>query len=68
MPWWEMILFFIAVGLAVWGFISWVGVNKRFLTRKTDRTAQDLYDDHADSPKKQRQYARDHSGNWSDGG
>ncbi len=66
MPWWETILFLIAVGLAIWGFVSMVGVNRRFLTRRTNRTAQDLYDDYADSPKKQRQYAREHGGDWSD--
>ena len=64
MPWWETVLFFIAVGVAIWGFISMVGVRTRFLTRRTGRRAEDLYDDYADSPKKQQQYAREHGGSW----
>jgi hypothetical protein len=66
MPWWETILFLIAVGVAIWGFISMVGVRTRFLTRKTTRSAQDLYENYADSPRKQRRYAREHGGEWSD--
>lgn len=66
MPWWETVLFLIAVGVAIWGFISMVGVRTRFLTRRTTRTAQDLYADHADSPREQRRYAREHGGEWHD--
>jgi hypothetical protein len=68
MPWWEAVLFLIAAGVAIWGFISMVGVNKRWLTRGSGRRAQDLYGDYADSPKKQRRYAREHGGTWSDHG
>jgi hypothetical protein len=66
MPWWETVVFLIAAGVAIWGFLSMVGVNKRWLTRGHDRRAEDLYDDYADSPKKQKQYAREHGGTWSD--
>jgi hypothetical protein len=65
MPWWETVLFLIAVAVAIWGFISMVGVRTRLLTHRTNRTAQDLYDDYADSPRKQRRYAREHGGTWS---
>jgi hypothetical protein len=64
MPWWELILFFAAVILAIWGFASIVGVRTRFLTRRTDRTAEDLYDRFADSPRRQRKYAQRHGGEW----
>jgi hypothetical protein len=64
MPWWEAILFFAAVILAIWGFVSMVGFRTRFLTRRTDRTAQDMYSKFADSPRKQRRYARHHGGEW----
>ncbi|MGD0934552.1 MAG: hypothetical protein ABR922_08265 [Streptosporangiaceae bacterium] len=47
MPWWEAILFFAAVILAIWGFMSMVGFRTRYLTHRTDRTAGDLYDDYA---------------------
>jgi hypothetical protein len=64
MPWWEAILFFAAVILAIWGFISIVGFRTRYLTRRTDRTPEDMYSDYADLPRKQRRYARRHGGEW----
>jgi hypothetical protein len=64
MPWWEAILFFAAVILAIRGFMSMVGFRTRYLTHRTDRTAEDMYRDYADSPRKQRSYARRHGGEW----
>ena len=58
------ILFFAAVILAIWGFASMVGFRTRYLTHRTDRTAQDMYGKFADSPRKQRRYARHHGGEW----
>jgi hypothetical protein len=55
-----------AVVVAIWGFISLVGFRTDILTRKTYRTAEDLYPDYADSPRKQRRYAREHGGQWHD--
>jgi hypothetical protein len=66
MPWWEALLFFAAVILAIWGFASLVGFRTRSLTRRTDRTAQDMYADFADSPRQQRRYAKRHGGDWHD--
>jgi hypothetical protein len=64
MPWWEALLFFAAVIFAIWGFASLAGFRTRTLTRRTDRTAKDMYDEFADSPGKQRTYARRHGGEW----
>jgi hypothetical protein len=66
LPWWEEVLFFMAVALAIWGFVSIVGFRTRTLTRKTDRTAEDLYPRYSDSLRKQRRYAREHGGEWRD--
>ena len=66
MPWWEEILFLMAAGLAIWGFISLVGFRTRTLTRRSNRTAEDLYGNYADSPRKQRRYAREHGAQWRD--
>ncbi|MGP0025254.1 MAG: hypothetical protein ACLPKE_18135 [Streptosporangiaceae bacterium] len=66
MPWWEAVLFFAAVILASWGFASMVGFRTRYLTRRTDRSAEDLYGPYADSPRKQRRYARRQGGQWRD--
>ena len=64
MPWWEALLFFAAVIVAIWGFLIMVGVETRFWTRRTDRTAQDMYGEFADSPRQQHRYARRHGGEW----
>ena len=58
MPWWEAVLFLVAVALAIWGFLSLVGFQTRTFTRRTDRTAADLYPQYADSPHQPRRYSR----------
>jgi hypothetical protein len=45
--WWIYIVMPVLFALAIYGFISWTGVQKRFLTGKTDRTAEDMYDQFA---------------------
>ena len=67
MSWWEIILFIAVVIFAIYAFASIVGFRTRTLTRPTDRTAQDMYDNYADSPRKQRRYARHHGGEGHDG-
>ncbi|HEX4256534.1 MAG TPA: hypothetical protein VH089_15675 [Streptosporangiaceae bacterium] len=54
MPWWETVFFLIVAGLSIWGFCSMVAIHKRFLTRRTSRSAQDLVDYYAGSPKDPR--------------
>jgi hypothetical protein len=66
MAWWGYILFALAVVLAVKGFLALVGVETRWVTRKSTRTAEDLYQDYADSRREQRRYAREHGGEWHD--
>jgi hypothetical protein len=65
MPWWETILFIAVVLLAVWGFASIVGFRTRTLTRRTDRTAENMYDNFADPPHEQRGHVREHGGDRS---
>jgi hypothetical protein len=36
------------------------------LARKTSRTAENMYDDYADTPRQQPRYARQHGGQWRD--
>jgi hypothetical protein len=61
LPWWEAVLFLIAVALAVWGFISLARFDTRLVTRRTNRSAEDLYSSHANLSRKQRRYAREHA-------
>ena len=67
MPWWGDVLFLIVAGIAIWGFASLVGFRTHMLTDKTSRTAENLYSEYADSPRRQRRYAREHGGEWRDG-
>ncbi len=67
LPWWGYVLFLMAVAVAIWGFISLTRFRTDILSRRTYRTAEDLYPNFADSPAKQRRYAREHGGEWHDG-
>ena len=67
MTWWEIILFIAVVIFAIYAFASIVGFRTRSLTRPTDRTAENMYGNYADSPRKQRTYARHHGGDGHDG-
>jgi len=67
MSWWEIILFIAVVIFAIYAFASIVGFRTRTLTRRTDRTAENMYDNYADPPRKQHRYARHHGGEGRDG-
>jgi hypothetical protein len=41
---WIDIVMPILFALALWGFLPWTGLQKKVLTRKTDRTAENMYD------------------------
>jgi hypothetical protein len=62
LQWWEAVLFFMSVGAAIWGFLSLAGFWTRTLSRRTERTAESMYPNYADSARKQRRYAREHGG------
>jgi hypothetical protein len=49
--WWIYIVMPILFALGIYGFLRIIGVQKRFLTSKTDRRAEDMYDEFADPPK-----------------
>lgn len=66
LPWWGYVLFLIVVAVAVWGFVSLVRFRTRDLSRKTDRTAEDMYPTYADSASKQRRFAQERGGQWRD--
>ena len=45
--WWEYVIAVIVVAIAIWGFASLTGFGTRVLSRKTDRTAEQMYPDYA---------------------
>lgn len=52
--WWIYIIVVIVLALGVYGFLSLVGLETRWLSSRTNRSAEDLYDRFADSPGKRR--------------
>jgi hypothetical protein len=48
--------------IGIYCFLRIVGWQTRLRTSKSTRRAEDLYDQFADSPRKQRAYARHHGG------
>jgi len=49
--WWVDIVVVALFIFGIYGFATLVGFNTRWLSRKTDRRAEDLYDEHADPPR-----------------
>jgi hypothetical protein len=60
--WWEYIVIPVLLLLGIYGFLVLTGYEKRVLTRKTDRTAESMYGNYADSARKQRRLAKRHGG------
>jgi hypothetical protein len=50
----------------VYCFWVLVGFETRVVSRKTNRTAESMYSNYADSNRKQRRYARKRGGEWKD--
>ena len=65
--WWQYIIIAAVLVLGVYGFLIFTGFETRNLSRRTTRTAEDMYPGYADSPRKQRRYARQHGGEWTSG-
>jgi hypothetical protein len=66
MVWWEYVLVAAVLLAGIYGFLVLTGYVTGFLSRGTDRTAESMYGDYADSLRKQRRYARKHGGQWHD--
>lgn len=67
--WWQYIIIAAVILLGIYGFLTFTRFETRFLSRRTDRTAADLYPHYADSLRKQRRQVRQHEAEWaSDGG
>jgi hypothetical protein len=49
-----------------YAFVELAGWRTRGLTRRSSRTAESMYDNYADSPAKQRRYAKSRGGEWRD--
>jgi hypothetical protein len=56
-----IVALFIFAGYA---FLQMVGWRTRWLNRHTKRTAESMYDQYADPPRKQHRYAQERGGTW----
>lgn len=65
--WWQYIIIAAVLVLGVYGFLTLTGFETRNLSRRTTRTAEDMYPSYADSLRKQRRDARQHGGEWTSG-
>jgi hypothetical protein len=68
--WWQYIIIAAVLVLGIDAFLVFTGFETRTLSRRTARTADDMYPGYADSLRKRRRYARQHGGEWTshDGG
>ena len=51
--------------MGIYCFAVLCGWQTRLLSRRTSRRAEDMYDDYADSTRRQRR-AKEHGGTWQD--
>jgi hypothetical protein len=68
--WWQYIIIAAVILLGIYGFLTLTRFETRFLSRRTNRTAADMYPGYADPGRKQRRHARQHGSEWAsdDGG
>lgn len=64
--WWQYLIGAVVVIVVVYAFISLVRFQTRRLSSRTNRTAEDVYDNYADPLRKQRKYAQERGGEWKD--
>src|SRR5579863_7585491 len=53
--------------IGIYCFTVLTGFQTRMLARRSNRRAEDLYDQYADSPRKQHRSAQEHGGSWHEG-
>ena len=51
MQWWMYIVVIAVLALGIYGFVLMVRFRTSWLTSETNRRAEDMYDQYADSPR-----------------
>ena len=65
--WWIYVVVVLLLVAGIYAFLQLIGFRTQMLTRRSTRTAEDMYENYADSPGKQKRYARRRGGEWRDG-
>jgi hypothetical protein len=63
---WIYVAVVIVLAAGIYAFIELTGARTRWMNRHSALTAESMYDNYADSYRKQRRYAREHGGEWRD--
>jgi hypothetical protein len=66
MAWWVCLLVGAVLLAGIYGFVVLARYVTGFLSSGTDRAADSMYGNYADSLRKQRRYARKHGGRGQD--
>ena len=64
--WWLNIVILLVIIGGIYGFVVMARARTKRLSSHTDRTAEQMYDEFADSPKAQRRFARRRGATWRD--
>ena len=59
---WIYLIIVPVLGFGIYAFLSITGVQTRWLSRRSNKTAESIYDNYADPDHKQHQYAQHHGG------
>ena len=65
--WWQYLIIAAVILLGIYGFLVFTGFETRNLSRRTSRTAADLYPHYADSSRKRRRDAGQPGGQRASG-
>ena len=63
---WIYLIVVAVLGFGIYAFLSITGVQTRWLSRRSSKTAESMYDNHGAPARKQQRYARQHGGTWTD--
>jgi hypothetical protein len=63
---WIYLIVAAVLGFGIYAFLSVTGVQTRWLSHRSNKTAESMYDNHGDPDRKQHRYARQHGGVWTD--
>ncbi|HEY7050314.1 MAG TPA: hypothetical protein VH373_24075 [Jatrophihabitantaceae bacterium] len=62
MSWWMYVVVLAILAFGIYAFLELVGARTRWMTRRSERTAESMYDSYGDSPRAQRRSAKRHGG------
>jgi hypothetical protein len=63
---WLDIVIVALFAVGIYCFAVLTGFQTRMLARRSNRRAEDMYDEYADSSHKQRRFAKEHGATWQD--